>query len=272
MRFDATIPMFALCMTASCVLRTPRLVPSLSASAAAFPSAPSGPSEPTAEEVAGSGLIEAGCTFRGMDIKGEPGSPRQLTCPAGCKRDVDVYGTDVYSSDTPVCAAAMHAGVMSARGGEVTVVVEPGRPAYRGSKRNGITSHDRGTHDASFRFHGPVVVQAAPEVRAPIVVDAGCSFEANQLHGEPGSIHRVSCPPHCTADLPPWGGAWGTDTYSGNSRICVAAIHAGLSSDAGGGEFTLILGDKRPAFRGSKRNGVESRDLGAQDVSFRLQR
>jgi hypothetical protein len=271
MRFDATIPMFALCMAASCVLRTPSLVPSLSASASSFPSSSAAPSAPPAEEVGGSGLIEAGCTFRGRDIKGEPGSPRQLTCPAGCPKD-SVYGTDVYTSDTPVCAAAIHAGVMSARGGAVTVVVEPGRPAYRGSKRNGVTSQDWGKYDASFRFEGPRVVQAAPEARAPLIVDAGCSFEGNQLHGEPGSIHRVSCPSGCKQDLPPWGGAWGTDTYSGNSRICVAAIHAGLSSDEGGGEFTLILGDKRPAFRGSKRNGGESHDLGAQDVSFRLQR
>jgi hypothetical protein len=268
MRFDATIPMFALGMAASCVLRTPSIVPSLSASVSSFPSAPSGPSAPAAEEVGGGGLIEAGCTFRGRDIKGEPGSPRELTCPASCQKDVDVYGTDVYTSDTPVCAAAMHAGVMSARGGEVTVVVEPGRPAYRGSKRNGVTSHDRGTHDASFRFQGPRVVQAAPEVRAPVVVDAGCTFEGNQIHGEPGSVHRVSCPPGCKENS--W--AYGTETYSGNSRICLAAIHAGLSSEGGGGEFTLILGDKRPAFRGSKRNGVESHDWGSYDVSFRLQR
>jgi hypothetical protein len=268
MRFDATIPMFALCMAASCVLRTPSIVPSLSASVSSFPSAPSGPSAPAAEEVGGGGLIEAGCSFRGRDIKGEPGSPRELTCPASCQKDVDVYGTDVYTSDTPVCAAAMHAGVMSARGGEVTVVVEPGRPAYRGSKRNGVTSSDWGKDDLSLRFEGPRVVQAAPEVRAPVVVDAGCTFEGNQIHGEPGSVHRVSCPPGCKENS--W--AYGTETYSGNSRICLAAIHAGLSSEDGGGEFTLILGDKRPAFRGSKRNGVESHDWGSYDVSFRLQR
>ena len=64
----------------------------------------------------------------------------------------------------------------------------------------------------------------------------------------------VSCPSGCKANS--W--AYGTDTYSGNSRICLAAIHAGLSSEDGGGELTLILGDKRPTFRGSKRNGVES--------------
>lgn len=111
-------------------------------------------------------------------------------------------------------------------------------------------------------------MQAAPAVRAPIVVDAGCSFEGSQIHGEPGSIHRVSCPPGCKAD----NRAWGTDTYSGHSRVCFAAIHAGLSSDESGGEFTLILGDKRPAFRGSKRNGVQSGDWGEYGVSFQLRR
>jgi len=265
MRFDATIPMFALCMAASCVLRTPTLSSSLGASASALPSAPSAP---PAEEVGGGGLIEAGCTFTGRDIKGEPGSQHPLACPARCKKDVGIEGTDVYTASTPVCAAAMHAGMISDRCGEVTVVLEPGRPAYRGSKQNGVASQDWGKYDASFRFEGPRVVQAAPVVRAPIVVDAGCTFEGNQIHGEPGWVHRVSCPPGCKEN------SWvaGTDTYSGNSRICGAAIHAGLSSDEGGGEFTLILGDARPAFRGSKRNWVESHDWGANPVSFRLQR
>lgn len=265
MRFDATIPMFALCMAASCMLRTPSLSSSLGASASALPSGPS----PADEEVRSGGLIEAGCTFVGRDIKGEPGSRHPVACPARCNKDVAVYGTDVYTVSTPVCAAALHAGMVSERGGEMTVVLEAGRPAYRGSKHNGVTSQDWGKYDGSFRFEGPRVVQAAPEgPRAPVVVDAGCTFQGSQLHGEPGSIHRVSCPPACKAEH----AVWGTDTYAGHSRICVAAIHAGLSSDEAGGEFTLILGDKRPAFRGSKRNGVESDDWGSHDVSFRLQR
>ncbi|MEO7734854.1 MAG: LCCL domain-containing protein, partial [Kofleriaceae bacterium] len=185
------------------------------------------------------------------------------------KTDVGVYGTDVYSNDTPVCAAARHAGVMSARGGDVTVVVETGRPAYRGSERNGVASRDWGAYRGSFRFQGPLVVPPEPAaVHAPAVVDAGCSFEGTQIHGEPGSLHRVSCPSGCKADHD----VWGTDTYSGHSRVCLAAIHAGLSNDDGGGEFTLILGSARPAFRGSKRNGVQSGDWGDYRVSFQLQR
>lgn len=265
MRLVATIPMFALCLGTSCVLRTPTLSSSLGASAS-LPSAPSGP---PAEDAGDAGLIEAGCSFEGLQIKGEPGSVHQLACPPGCPSDVGVYGTDVYTGDTPVCAAAMHAGVMSPRGGEVTVVVEPGRPAYRGSKRNGVSSRDMGAYRASYRFQGPLVVQPAPEAApAQVVVDAGCTFEGKHIHGEPGSVHRVSCPPGCKGEHQ----AWGTDTYAGLSRVCAAAIHAGLSSDDGGGEFTLILGGKRPAFRGSKRNGIQTDDWGEYDTSFRLQR
>ena len=267
MRLDATIPMFALCM-ASCVLRTPSFTPSIGAAVSSAPSMPSG-SAPPDEPVNDSGIIEAGCSFSGNDIKGEPGSVHPVACPAGCKKDVAVHGTDIYTSNTPICVAAMHASMISDRGGEVTVVLESGRPAYRGSKHNGVTSDDWGRHDASFRFQGPRIVQAEPQApRAPIVLDAGCTFSGNDVHGEPGSLHRVSCPSGCKATQH----VWGTDTYAGLSHVCVAAIHAGLSSDDGGGEFTLILGDARPAFRGSKRNGVESGDWGQYAVSFQLKR
>ena len=266
MRFAATLPMFALCLSASCVLRTPTLSSSIGASVPV--PVPSGPPSSSGEEVAAGGVIDAGCTFKGNEIKGEPGEPRQLTCPGGCPKDAYIYGTDVYSTDSPVCAAAMHAGVMSNRGGEVTIVLEPGRPAYRGSKRYGITSRDWGEYRGSFRFEGPRVAQAAPEVKAPVVVDAGCSLEGRALTGEPGSILRVSCPSGCKSEH----AAFGTETYAGHSRICVAAIHAGLSSEEGGGEFTLILGDKRLAFRGSKRNGIQTDDWGDFNTSFQLKR
>jgi len=268
MRFDATIPMFALCMT-SCVLRTPSFTPSLSAAASSAPSMSSAPA-PADEPISDSGVIEAGCTFSGSDIKGEPGSVHPVMCPAGCNKDVTLHGTDVYTSNTPICAAAMHASMISDRGGEVAVVLEPGRPAYRGSKHNGVTSQDWGRYDASYRFQGPRLVQTEPQaVRAPIVLDAGCSFQGSDVHGEPGSLHRVSCPAGCKTDDPR---VFGTDTYAGLSRVCNSATHAGLISNEQGGEFTLILGDARPAFRGSKRNGIDSRDWTQDGVSFRLQR
>jgi hypothetical protein len=266
-RLDATIPMFALCISASCVLRTPTLIartPSLTAGTSAPPSG----SE--AAPVDDAQIIEAGCSFTGSDIKGEPGSLHPLQCPAGCDKNVDIAGTDDYTSNSPVCVAAIHAGMISERGGQTTVMLEPGRPAYRGSKRNGVQTHDWGAYRGSYRFQGVPIAPVAQEVApAPVIVEAGCTLEANDIRGEPGSLHRVSCPAGCNTEAP--AAVWGSNPYSGHSRICVAAIHAGLSTNRGG-EFTLILEDAKPAFRGSKSNGVESRDWGAYRASFRLRR
>lgn len=62
------------------------------------------------------------------------------TCPSGCTIGIFVYGTDVYSGDSNVCQAAVHAGVIPASGGDVRVVGLPGQEEYVGSTQNGITS------------------------------------------------------------------------------------------------------------------------------------
>jgi hypothetical protein len=243
MRLTATIPMLALC-TVSCVLRTPTLTartPSFtSGSSSGPPPAPAGDST-----VDSSQIIEAGCTFAGSEIKGEPGTIHHVSCPPGCDKAITtVFGTETYTSDSPVCAAAMHVGAISDRGGEATVMVEAGRPAYRGSKRNGVSSRDWGSYRGSFRFVGVQSPPPAPEVaRGPVVIEAGCSFDANQIRGEPGSVYRVSCPAGCSANR---SAVWGSNPFRGDSPICVASIHAGLTTDSGG-EFTLILQEGRPA-------------------------
>jgi hypothetical protein len=272
MRLTATIPMLALCAATSCVLRTP----TLTARTSSFPSGASSgppPAPPSSTDaggaVDGSQLIEAGCTFSGNDIKGEPGSVYQVACPPGCDKAAVLYGTDTYTSDSPVCAAAMHAGAISDRGGEATLKLEPGRPAYRGSKRNGVSTRDWGSYRASYRFVGvPSAPPPPPVAKAPILIEAGCTFSANDIHGEPGTVYRVSCPAGCNVAPPR---IFGSDPYAALSPICVAAIHAGLASD-GGGEFTLVLLEGRPAYRGSKRNGIASGDWSAYRASFHLER
>jgi hypothetical protein len=41
------------------------------------------------------------------------------------------------------------------QGGMVAVILEPGRPAYRGMVRNGIQSNDYGAYGKSFRLERP---------------------------------------------------------------------------------------------------------------------
>jgi hypothetical protein len=62
-----------------------------------------------------------------------------------------VWGTDVYTDDSSVCTAAVHAGAITIEeGGTVTIEVVEAQDQYTGSERNGITTLDYGAWGGSF--------------------------------------------------------------------------------------------------------------------------
>lgn len=53
----------------------------------------------------------------------------------------DVWGSAPYSSDSDICRAALHAGVIGPEGGDVTALgAEPPEGEWRGSSAKGVTS------------------------------------------------------------------------------------------------------------------------------------
>jgi LCCL domain len=63
-----------------------------------------------------------------------------------------VYGTGVYTDDSALAAAAVHAGVLAVgQKGVVKVTILPGQDSYSGSTRHGITSSEWGNWQGSFR-------------------------------------------------------------------------------------------------------------------------
>jgi hypothetical protein len=77
---------------------------------------------------------------------------------ANCPADgtpAGVWGTDVYTSDSSVCTAAVHSGLITLEdGGEVTFRLIDGQEEYTGSEANGIESFDYGPWNGSFEFVG----------------------------------------------------------------------------------------------------------------------
>ena len=216
------------------------------------------------------GPIEAGCSFNGTELRGDPGAVFQISCPPGCATSGrGLWGSDIYTADSAICSAGIHAGAISPNGGVVTVRIEPGRPAYRGSARNGLSSGDYGSYPRSYVVLLPEGARATTVAAsaAPQVIEAGCSFNATQIADQLGSVHVISCPPGC-GDA---GGLWGSDVYTADSAICRAGIHAGLVSRERGGSVRIVLEPGRPAYRGSVRNGVRSGDYGSYPKSFRFQ-
>ena len=64
-----------------------------------------------------------------------------------------VWGTDVYTNDSRICVAAVHAGKITvAVGGRVTLEILPGKPSYVGSTRYGVGSSSYGAWTCSYQF------------------------------------------------------------------------------------------------------------------------
>jgi hypothetical protein len=56
------------------------------------------------------------------------------------------------------------------------------------------------------------------------------------------------------------GPLWGTDTYTSDSHLGTACVHAGLLQDGEAGVVKVKIVKPIPIFRGSSRNGVKSHD------------
>jgi hypothetical protein len=187
------------------------------------------------------------------EYRGQTGRRITLVCPANGQVG-DVWGTDTYTDDSPVCPAAVHAGVITAQsGGVVTVVMEAGRGAYTPSLRNGVSSKPFGSWQSSFSFaragDGRIdwTTNAAgltPDVGRPITLECPAG----------GSLGRL----------------YGTDTYTDDSSICTAAVHAGVITRASGGRVTIEATGPQAAFAASVRNGVSSQDYATWPNGFRF--
>jgi hypothetical protein len=84
--------------------------------------------------------------------------------------------------------------------------------------------------------------------------------------GDPGVIgsdYDFTCPASGTA-----GSVWGTDTYTHDSSICTAAVHAGSITLAAGGDVTIRMAAGEASYTGSMRNGITSNDYGTWSCSY----
>ena len=69
------------------------------------------------------------------------------------------------------------------------------------------------------------------------------------------------------------GNIWGTDAYTGDSRVAVAAVHSGTLrvGERGLVRVTIVDGSER-VFDGSERHGIRSMDYGNYSVAFQTER
>lgn len=99
---------------------------------------------------------QATCDLRvSTDVINESSVYALFECPAGCDQEYyAIWGTDVYTGDSYLCAAAIHAGAISRTGGLVLVTWQPGQESYEDSERNGMISASWGGWGESFIAQG----------------------------------------------------------------------------------------------------------------------
>jgi hypothetical protein len=66
------------------------------------------------------------------------------------------------------------------------------------------------------------------------------------------------------------GPLWGTDVYTGDSSLAVAAVHAGLVKPGESAIVKVTVEQPLPHYAGSLQNGVTSQEFGRYGTAFRL--
>jgi hypothetical protein len=91
----------------------------------------------------------------------------------------------------------------------------------------------------------------------------GWNANASDYRSLKGQRLEYGCPPGGTL-----GGVYGTGTYTDDSSVCSAAVHAGKTTQANGGQVVIEIKPGEKAYQASEANGVTSAEFGAYDGSY----
>ena len=100
------------------------------------------------------------------------------------------------------------------------------------------------------------------------VTNAGWTTSAMEYRGQNGVIVGYECAPN--PDRVAVGTVWGTGTYSDDSSVCAAGVHAGAITFAKGGVVVFEALAGQESYTGSNQNGVESANWPSWQGSFSI--
>ncbi len=98
------------------------------------------------------------CPSNAVSDRGRNHELRTCYCDAADSGAGSVWGSDVYTDDSDLCRAALHAGVK----GVVTYEILPGQASYDSSARYQVVSQSYASYSGSFAFARPNLALARP--------------------------------------------------------------------------------------------------------------
>ena len=209
-------------------------------------------------------------------FKGESGQTYKFRCPSDGAAAV-IYGSDVYTDDSSICTAAVHAGRFTLEsGGVVSIEIRPGRSTYGSTIRHGIKSVNFGQYGRSFvilntdtfrhksiKDRGESTPEATDNEDGSDVTPIDWETSAGGFKGEAGQTYKFRCPSNGTASV-----IYGSDVYTDDSSICTAAVHTGLITLRHGGVVTIEIRAGRSTYGSTTRHGIKSINFGEYGRSY----
>lgn len=168
-----------------------------------------------------------------------------------------IWGDGVYTSDSVLATAAVHAGLLQpGEVGVVSVEVIAGPASYEGAERNGVVSRSYASWDIAYRLAGVTRLDSGV-----VLPDPG---DLSTYRGQDGTILTFEV----TGDAS--GAVWGDGIYTDDSRLAAAAVHAGALQAGESGLVRVEILPAQQSYDGAERNGVASGTYAAWQGSFRI--
>ncbi len=175
-----------------------------------------------------------------------------------------LWGTGVYTSDSDLGTAAVHAGFL--RVGEtadVTFTMLPRQSQYHGTMNHSVTSRDWGVWDGSFRIE-----RAANNT-------SSSSRSSDNAQPDPGSLYQLNAQPGQTFYFDVTGGnagyVWGSELYTTDSTLATAAVHAGVLTVGQRGVIKVTILPGLNSYVAATRHGVTSSSWGSFPATMKIE-
>ncbi|MEI8159078.1 MAG: LCCL domain-containing protein [Burkholderiales bacterium] len=184
----------------------------------------------------------------------QPGTTLYLTLTGSTSGSV--WGSGIYTYDSNLATAAVHAGVIAP--GEtktVKVSVLPGQTNYAGSTSHGVTSYAYGAYIA-----GSVMLEPDDGGDNPVLPDP---VSLRDFETATGGVFRFKVRANAQA-----GGVWGTNAYTSDSVLASSAVHAGVLVDGQIGVVRVTVLPPQVSHVGSNVNGINSAAYGQYSGSY----
>ena len=183
------------------------------------------------------------------------------SCTAEATASGSVWGSDLYTDDSRLCAAARHAGAIGAEGGAIWAFERPGLESSPAVTRNGVASSSWPAWRRSIAFRPAADASTASAQSGPEACPANVAGLAEGT--------ALTCA--CTIEAMSRGSSWGDQTYTADSILCRAARHAGVIG-AYGGTVRARVAPGQSSYSAATRNGITSSAWANYRVSLAFDR